>query len=184
MERGSEKAENETWVATDCEMCHWGCGWLAKVVDGKVVKLEGNPLHPNSRGRICARGHAGMGLLYDPDRVKTPLIRTGNRGEGKYRKASWDEALSYIAEKMEGIKKAYGPEAVCLFSVGYCSTHLMPLLAAFGSLNYGNPSFAQCRGPRDIGYQLTYGEGPGSPERLDLARSRVIVLFGTHSSCC
>ncbi|MCE5333925.1 MAG: molybdopterin-dependent oxidoreductase [Desulfobacteraceae bacterium] len=167
-------------VAATCEMCHWACGVIAKVVDGKVVNLEGNPDHPCSRGKLCARGIGGMGLLYDPDRVKTPLIRTGKRGDGKYRKASWDEALTYIAEKMEAIKKTYGPEAICLFAVGSCSTHLMPLLAAFGSQNFGNPSFAQCRGARDIGFRLTYGETPGSPERLDLGRSRAIVLFGSH----
>ncbi|MFZ2446828.1 MAG: molybdopterin-dependent oxidoreductase [Syntrophobacteraceae bacterium] len=167
-------------TATVCEMCHWYCGAIARVVDGKVVKLDGNPNHPNSRGKLCARGNAGIGLLYDPDRVKTPLIRAGARGDGKYRKASWDEALNYIAEKMEAIKKAYGPEAVCLFSGGGCSSHLIPLMAAFGSPNFGNPAFAQCRGPRDIGFQLTFGEYPGAPERLDLANSKVIVLFGSH----
>jgi thiosulfate reductase/polysulfide reductase chain A len=173
-------SQAEITVATSCEMCHWCCGAIAKVVDGKVVKLDGNPDHPNSRGKLCARGNSGIGLLYDPDRVKTPLIRTGGRGDGKYKKASWDEALNYVAEKMEAIKKTYGPEAVCLFAVGECSSHLMPLMAAFGSPNFGKPSSAQCRGPRDIGYQLTYGENPGAPERLDLANSKVIVLFGSH----
>ncbi len=170
----------EGGTATVCEMCHWYCGTIAKVVDGKVVKLDGNPDHPNSKGKLCARGNAGIGLLYDPDRVKTPLIRTGARGDGKYRKASWDEALNYIAEKMEAIKKSYGPESVCLFTGAGCSSHLIPLMAAFGSPNFGNPAFAQCRGPRDIGFQLTFGEYPGAPERLDLANSKVIVLFGSH----
>ncbi len=167
-------------TATICEMCHWYCGAIARVVDGRVVKLEGNPNHPHSRGKLCARGHAGIGLLYDPDRVMTPLIRTGSRGDGKYRQASWDEALDYIAEKMQSIKKAYGPEAICLFNGGGCSSHLIPLMAAFGSPNFGNPSFAQCRGPRDVGFQLTFGDYPGAPERLDLANSKAIVLFGSH----
>lgn len=170
----------EISVATNCEMCHWCCGLIAKVVDGKVVKLDGNPNHPNSRGKLCARGNSGIGLLYDPDRVKTPLIRTGNRGDGKYKKASWDEALNYVAEKMTAIKNTYGPEAMALFAVGSCSAHLGPLMAAFGSQNFGKPSFAQCRGARDVGYELTYGMIPGSPERVDLAKSKVIVLFGSH----
>ncbi len=51
----------EVRVATNCEMCFWGCGAFARVVDGKVVKLDGNPLHPGSRGRLCARGNSGMG---------------------------------------------------------------------------------------------------------------------------
>jgi len=170
----------EDGTATICEMCHWYCGAIAKVVDGRVVKLSGNSHHPDSRGRLCARGYAGIGLLYDSDRIKTPLIRTGVRGDGKYRKASWDEALNYVAEKMEAIKKEYGPEALCLFTGGGCSSHLIPLMAAFGSPNFVNPLFAQCRGPREIGFILTFGDYPGAPERLDLANSKVIVLFGSH----
>lgn len=171
---------SESVTATICEMCHWYCGALARVVDGKVVKLDGNPNHPNSRGKLCARGNAGMGLLYDPDRVKTPLLRTGARGEGKYEQVTWDKALDFVAEKMQALKKAYGPEAICLFTGGGCSSHLMQLIAAFGSPNFGNPAFAQCRGPRDVGFQLTFGDYPGAPERLDLAGSEVIVLFGSH----
>jgi thiosulfate reductase/polysulfide reductase chain A len=170
----------EVTVATNCEMCFWGCGAFAKVVDGKVVKLDGNPLHPSSRGRLCARGNSGMGQLYDPDRVKTPLIRTGSRGDGKYKKASWDEALDYIAEKMLAIKQNYGPEAVAIFHHGPCAEHLLPLMAAFGSPNFAEPAFAQCRGARDIAFLLTFGINPGGNERLDLANSRVIVLFGSH----
>lgn len=170
----------ETRVAGNCGMCRWACGFLATVKDGRVVGLEGNPLHPGSRGKLCARAYSALDLLADPNRVKTPLIRKGCRGDGKYLRASWDEALDYIADKMRGIGKTYGPEALCLFSSGRFSTHLVPLLDAFGCRNFADPSFAQGRGPRDIGYRLTYGETPGSPERLDLARSRVIVLFGSH----
>jgi thiosulfate reductase/polysulfide reductase chain A len=177
---GENPPPGEVYAATNCEMCHWGCGTLAKVVDGRVVKLDGNPLHPGSRGKLCARGHSGLGLLYDPDRIKTPLLRTGSRGDGQYKKASWDEALNYIAEKMLRIKQNYGPEAVCFFGVGSCSVPVLPLFAAFGSPNYAQPSFAQCRGAREIGYKLTFGDNPGSPERLDLANSKVVVLFGSH----
>ena len=60
---------------------------------GRVVKLEGNPDHPHSHGKLCARGQSGLMNTYDPDRVLTPLIRVGKRGEGKFRQASWDEAL-------------------------------------------------------------------------------------------
>ncbi len=177
---GENPQPGEVYAATNCEMCFWGCGAIAKVVDGKVVKLDGNPLHPGSRGKLCARGNSGMGTTYDPDRIKTPLIRTGSRGDGKYKKASWDEALNYVAEKMLAIKRTYGPEAVCLFHHGPCARHFLPLLAAFGSPNFAEPAFAQCRGARDIAFQLTFGANPGGNERLDLANSKVVVLFGSH----
>ncbi|KAA0888337.1 nitrate reductase [Oryzomonas rubra] len=176
-EQGMLKA---TYVPTFCEICFWKCGVMAKVINGRVVKLEGNPNHPGARGKLCGRGNGGAGLLYDPDRLKTPLISSGARGEGKYKKASWDEALNLVAEKLTRIKQQYGPEAVALFTHGTPTDHFLPLLSAFGSPNVGMPSFAQCRGPRDVGLELTFGESIGSPERLDMVNSKVVVLFGSH----
>ncbi len=169
-----------TYTATLCEICFWKCGVMAKSLNGRVVKLEGNPNHPGARGRLCARGNGGTGLLYDPDRLRSPMIRTGARGDGQYRKASWDEALNLVAEKLAAIKKQHGPESVALFTHGTPTDHFLPLLSAFGSPNVGMPSFAQCRGPRDVGLELTFGETIGSPERLDMANSKVIVLLGSH----
>src|SRR5512140_957708 len=79
---GWRGAQRVNQVATNCEMCFWRCGVLAEVADGKVVRLSGNPDHPLTQGRLCARGNAGTELLYDPDRLKYPLLRTGKRGEG------------------------------------------------------------------------------------------------------
>lgn len=176
-EQGMLKA---TYTPTFCEMCFWKCGAMAKVINGRVVKLEGNPAHPGARGKLCARGNGGAGLLYDPDRLKTPLINTGARGEGKYKKASWDEALGFAAERLNKIKQQYGPESVALFTHGTPTDHFLPLMWAYGTPNVGMPSFAQCRGPRDVGLELTFGEGIGSPERVDMVNSKVVVLFGSH----
>src|SRR5512140_2591409 len=88
--RGNARVE---LIPTNCEMCFWRCGVLAEVKDGKLLKLQGNPHHPLTRGKLCARGTAGVALLNDPDRLKVPQIRVGERGEGKFRRASWDEAL-------------------------------------------------------------------------------------------
>ena len=167
-------------IPTYCEICFWKCGALAKVINGKVVKLEGNPAHPGSRGKLCGRGNGGTGLLYDPNRLKTPLINTGTRGEGKYKKASWDEALNFTAERMTKIAKKYGPESMAIFTHGTPTDHFLPLISAFGSPNVGMPSFAQCRGPRDVGLELTFGDSIGSPERLDMLNSKVVVLLGSH----
>ncbi|HEB69578.1 MAG TPA: nitrate reductase [Desulfobulbus sp.] len=169
------------YVPTTCEMCFWKCGVIAKVVDGKVVKLEGNPLHPQSRGKLCARGQAGMGLLYDKDRLKVPMIRSGARGENRYKQASWDAAFDYVAEKLTAIKEKYGPESIALFAHGSPGTYFANVARAIGSPNISYPSFSQCLGARNVAWELTYGEGPQSTcERTDMANSRVIVLFGTH----
>lgn len=168
------------FVATYCEICFWKCGVVAKVIDNKVVKLEGNPRHPHCRGKLCGRGNGGLGLLYDPDRLKAPLIRSGERGDGHYREATWDEALSLVAEKMGRLAEQYGPESMALFTHGSGTSHFYPLLRAYGSPNVAMPSFAQCRGPRVAAYDLTTGMDIGSPERIDMPNSKVVVLLGSH----
>ncbi len=167
-------------VATICEMCFWRCGVLASVADGKVVRLEGNPDHPLNRGRLCARGNAGTQLLYDPDRLKHPMLRTGKRGEGRFERVSWDAAFDFLAEKLEKIRAAHGPEAVAYFPHGLSAGFMGTLLKAYGTPNSAEPAFAQCRGPREVGYQLTFGRGFGSPEPVDLEETKLVVLIGSH----
>jgi thiosulfate reductase / polysulfide reductase chain A len=166
-------------VATNCEMCFWRCGVLASVVDGRVVRVEGNPDHPLTKGRLCARGNAGVDLLYDPDRLKYPMLRRGSR-KAPLERVSWDEALTFLADRLNAIKKAHGPEAVAYFPHGIAGAFMTTVMKAFGTPNTVMPSFAQCRGPRDVGYQLTFGQGLGSPEPLDLAEAKLVVLVGSH----
>src|SRR5512143_3077955 len=97
---GLLNTRGDGYIPSMCEMCVWRCGLIARVVNGRVVKLDGNPDHPHSKGHLCVRGQSGLMNTYDPDRVLTPLIRGGQRGEGKFRKASWDEALDLTASKM------------------------------------------------------------------------------------
>ncbi len=174
---GTQRVEE---IATNCEMCFWRCGVLAEVADGKVLKLSGNPAHPLTEGRLCAKGNAGTSLLYDPDRLKYPLMRAGQRGEGKFRRITWNEALDFFTARLKELKSKYGPESVALFPHGVASTWFSTLMRAFGTPNAAEPAFAQCRGPREVGYALTFGQGLGSPEPVDLAESKLIVLIGTH----
>ncbi len=179
--RAEAEGGDVKYVPTSCEMCFWKCGAIAKVKDGKVVKLEGNPLHPQSMGKLCARGQAGIGQLYDPDRLKKPMIRTGERGDGKYKEVSWDEAFSYTAEKLNAIIAKYGPESIAMMSHGSPGDYFTILLKALGSGNIAFSSFAQCKGIRDAMWELTLGHKPAtSCERVDLKNSRVVALFGTH----
>jgi thiosulfate reductase / polysulfide reductase chain A len=167
-------------VPTFCELCFWNCGVIAKVQNGKVVKIDGNPLGERGRGRLCGRGNAALGSLYDPDRLKVPLINTGKRGAPKWKRASWDEALGLVAGKLQAIREKHGPEAVALFSHGTGGSFWKHLLKAYGSDCFAAPSFAQCRGPRDVGFTLTFGSDVGSPEYYDFSESRHIVLIGSH----
>ncbi len=167
-------------VPTFCDICFWKCGTIATVRDGALWKVEGNPLDPLSRGRLCPRGTGGVGAHYDPDRLKAPLLRKRNRGEEEWVEVTWDEAFEFIAQKMQAIKERHGPEAVALFSHGIGGNFLKHMIKAYGSPNITAPSFAQCRGPRDVGFRLTFGEDVSSPERTDIRNARCLVLLGSH----
>lgn len=167
-------------VPTFCDICFWKCNAIASVRDGQLWKIEGNPDDPLCRGRLCPRGTGGIGAHSDPDRLRSPLIRVSERGEERWKEVTWGEALDYIATKMQRIKLEHGPESVALFSHGIGGTFLKHTLKAFGSPNIAAPSFAQCRGPRDVGFRLTFGEDVGSPERTDIENARCLVLIGSH----
>jgi thiosulfate reductase/polysulfide reductase chain A len=169
-----------TATPTFCEMCFWRCGGIAYVRDGRLWKFEGNPLDPQSRGRLCPRGTGAVGSYYDPDRLRQPLIRRGERGRQQWQTASWDEALGYVAERMNRIKAQYGPESVAMFNHGIGVRFIQHVLKSWGAINFAGPSFAQCRGPRDVGFALTFGTGLGSPEPTDIANTDCLVLIGSH----
>ena len=169
-----------TRIPTFCDLCFWKCGAIASVRDGRLWKLEGNPEDPLSRGRLCPRGTGGVGAHTDPDRLRRPLIRTSERGEERWKEVSWDEALDFIAARLKKIAAEHGPESLALFSHGIGGTFLRHLSKAYGTPNIAAPSFAQCRGPRDVGFRLTFGDDVGSPERTDIANTDCLVLIGAH----
>jgi thiosulfate reductase/polysulfide reductase chain A len=167
-------------VPTYCELCFWNCGVVAEVRKGRVLKLRGHPEYPHTNGRLCARGNAGVAAVRDEDRLKHPMIRTGARGEGKFRRAGWPEAYRVIAEGFARIRERHGARALALFWHGAGGPLLRTMLAAYGSPNHAGPSYAQCKAARNVGWSLTFGEKLGSPEPLDLERTRCMVLFGSH----
>ncbi len=169
-----------TTTPTVCDVCFWKCAGTVYAEDGQPWKVVGNPVDPHSNGRLCTRGTGGIGAYADRDRLTQPLIRVAHDGEQSFRKASWDEALDFIAEKMRTIGEAQGQERIALLAHGAGGVHFERLLKAYGSHAYAHPSFAQCRGPREVAFALTYGEGVGSPDRTDMEHSQCVVLIGSH----
>jgi len=177
-EAGHLNAVGDGYISSMCEMCVWRCGLIAKVKDGRVVKLDGNPEHPHSRGNLCPRGQSGLMNTYDPDRVLTPLIRVGKRGEGKFRPASWEEALDLVASKMTEIKNKYGAEAMVFSSTHNLSQPLFEnLLYAFGSPNYGTQR-SLCFNAMIVANLMTYGME--EPARIYDDKLEYILLTGRN----
>jgi thiosulfate reductase/polysulfide reductase chain A len=181
-ENSSGQAGNELRrIPTYCEVCFWKCaGWAHVNGDGRISKVIGNELDPQCNGRLCPRGTGGVGMVYDEDRLKKPLIRVNENGEQTYREASWDEALDFVVTKMKEISEKYGPESIALFNHGSAGHYFSHLLKAYGSSTISAPSYAQCRGAREVGFETTFGFQIGSPEPTDIRDTRCMVLIGSH----
>ncbi|MEO8612017.1 MAG: molybdopterin-dependent oxidoreductase [Chloroflexota bacterium] len=177
-EAGLLNPSGDGYIPSMCEMCVWRCGLIAKVKNGRVVKLDGNPDHPHSMGHLCVRGQSGLMNTYDPDRVLTPLIRVGKRGEGRFRKASWEEALDLTASKMLEIKNTYGPEAMVFSSTHNLSqVQFENLLYAYGSPNYGTQR-SLCFNAMIVANLMTYGME--EPARIYDENLQYIILTGRN----
>ena len=168
-------------VPTFCDICFWKCNALAHVRDGRLWKITGNPDDPLSRGRLCPRGTGGIGAHFDPDRLRAPLMRhtrprRGSVGRGHLGRG----ARLHRRPHAEDQGRSTAPRRWRSSATASAATFLKHTLKAYGSPNIAAPSFAQCRGPRDVGFELTFGEGIGSPERTDIANARCLVLIGSH----
>ncbi len=170
----------EKIIRTSCGHCAPGlCGMLVHVKDGKMVKIEGDPDCPVTRGSLCAKGLAAIELVYHPDRLKYPMKRAGQRGEGKWERITWDEALDTVAENLLKVREKYGRLAVAVASgTGRPEpTHGMRrFLTVWGTPNrIGYPH--NCLTPRRIGNLLTYGE---KFSLTDINNTSCLVLWGTN----
>jgi len=178
--RSPEAPVPDKAIPSYCELCFWNCGLVADVKSNRILALRGHPDYPNAQGRLCARGNAGAAAVLDEDRLSYPMVRTGARGEGKFERVGWKTAYRTIAQGFQRIKSAHGAQALALFYHGRGGPLMRRWLAALGSPNFAAPSYAQCKGARDVAYKLTYGEKLTSPEPLDFESTRCIVLFGSH----
>src|SRR5277367_7131612 len=111
-----------TWKPSVCTLCSAGCGLLVRVMQGEAEvvrhgqqglikmglakKLEGNPQHPVNQGKLCARGQAGLQVLYHPDRITHPIKRSGSRGSGEFQQITWDDALKELASHLTTLQSS------------------------------------------------------------------------------
>ena len=149
-------AKHQEIVKSICRMCHGVCGVKVHLENGRVVKVTGDPDHPMSRGYTCSKGRASPEYLYHPDRLRHPLKRAGAKGENKWVRIGWDEALDTIAARLLAYKNAYGPESVAL-ALGTGRPYMFSSLRfanAFGTPNVVSYSHA-CYLPRIVASALT-----------------------------
>lgn len=156
---GTKIVRSTCWGAPGCDA--GGCGILLHVKDGRLVKVQGDPDSPDTQGRLCPRILALTEYVYHPDRLKYPMKRTGERGEGKWQVISWGEAYDIIVQGLTDIKEKYGPE-----SVVFCQGTGRDIMCWMSRLaySYGSPNWTQaalagqsCYIPRLAAGLVTYG---------------------------
>ncbi|MEW5908387.1 MAG: menaquinone reductase molybdopterin-binding-like subunit QrcB [Thermodesulfobacteriota bacterium] len=185
-----------THVNSTCFLCPGGCGITVRKVEDRAVKIEGMKGHPVNDGSICILGLAGLQFLYGPSRVRTPLRRVGERGENKWEKISWEDALAEVAKNLSDLRSKNLSHTVACIS-GYSGGTVPGLFERFLTV-YGSPNFVRTPSVKDsyelglhlmagvqadagfdfenADYILSFGcgiiEGWGSPVRMFKANSR------------
>ncbi len=162
------------WVATDCTICYHSCGMRVLVDEGRITRVEGLKEHPLNKGQLCPKGERAIELVYHPDRLKYPLKKI----DGKWIRVAWDEALTEIADKLQRLKKEFGPETLSIFSgsIGVENLEMMEMAQRFKGA-FGSPNFISVEGicyrMRIRARQMTFGKYP-----VEEMNTKLYVLWG------
>jgi anaerobic selenocysteine-containing dehydrogenase len=154
------KQTGTTLIKSSCWNCNNGCDALVHVKNGMVVKVEGDPSSPTTRGVLCAKGLASKYLMYHPERLLHPMKRIGKRGAGKWENISWDEALETIVERLKATEKTYGKDSI-LLATGTARGWVQYFERFANSYHHQliGPGYAQCLWPR-LTSQMLLGIAP------------------------
>jgi anaerobic selenocysteine-containing dehydrogenase len=163
--------------------CPDTCAWIVDVEHGRTTRLAGDPAHPFTRGTLCAKVNHYLERVYHPDRVLHPLKRVGPKGEGRFVRVTWDDALSDIAGRWLAIARESGPQSI----LPYSSAGVQGVIQQasldrrlFGSMGCSDLHRGICGAVASAGMRTTIGVGSGiDPE--DIVHSRFIVLWGTNT---
>lgn len=167
------------FVFSLCFMCTVRCPIMVEVEGNKVIWLQGNPHVAGIEGSLCPKGVAGRALLEDDQRLKYPLIRTGPRGSGEFRRATWEEALDFVSDRLKGIIERYGGPSVLLGERQNLATHVSKtFMRAIGSPNHFSHD-ALCKGSVNTACRSLFGY-TDADIGIDYANTKHMVLYGRN----
>lgn len=167
-----------TYYNSVCSMCSAGCGITVRTREGRAKKIEGNPAHPVNQGRLCATGQAGLQTLYNPDRITTPLLRTGERGSGAFTPTTWEDGLSQVAEGLSALRNSGQGSSISFLSNG-TSGHLGGLIEAFmGQLGSDRFLYHDFSHPQTLYAAVGRLFGESQLPYYDIANTRYLLSFG------
>src|SRR3990172_3498288 len=166
----------EVMVPSVCQQCPGGCGLMVRTLDGEVAGLSGNPLHPINRGALCPKAFGGLQLLYDPNRLKGPMARDGERG--RFRSIGWDEALSVVSARLSELRAKGLSHTVAILGGQYRGSR-DTLWKRFAEA-YGTPNYirVRCLPPEKPALAHQLMQGVTTPLSYDLGEAQFILSFG------
>ncbi len=169
------------WHATVCGQCQAGCGVIVRQRDGNANKIEGNPLHPISKGKLCARGQAGLNELYNPDRIKGPLKLNGPRGSGNYQEITWDAAIETLAQRLTDLRSRGQAQHIAWIEGSESQGTFGDLAQRFLSA-LGAPRMTSFRPfSRDVEREAARTFfGTSAPPTYDLSNADFVLSFGAR----
>lgn len=176
-EDGTVPGQAEDYASV-CRQCPAGCGILVRVSEGRAKKLEGNPLHPVNRGKLCARGQAALQDHYHPDRVRQPLQREGARGSGRFVAISWDQAITLLSERLAGLQAKGQTDHLALFTApltGSLATLVERFRNGYGCRQHLAWDWLNTEWLRRVS-QRSFGVD--SVPDYDLAEAQYLLVFG------
>ncbi len=187
MPKGAQAADKDVdkWVKGACRFCGTGCAVYVGVKDGKAVAIKGNTEGKTNFGFLCVKGFLAYKVMYHPDRLKYPMIR---QKDGKFKRASWDEALDHVVKKFKYLQDKYGKDAVAYYGSGQAMTEESYSFnklwkAGFRSnMVEGNPRL--CMASAVGGYISTFGSDEPVGSYADIEYAKCIFLVGSNTSEC
>jgi anaerobic selenocysteine-containing dehydrogenase len=172
--------ESRTAVPSACWQCVTRCANIVYVEDDRVVKIEGQPASIRTEGKMCAKGQGGVNQANDPDRILHPMRRVGQRGEGKWKRVTWDEALGEVSERLQALRDAGTPEKLA-FHYGRMKGSSSKLIKSVFLANYGTGTIGNhtsiCEGGKWTAQELTWGKHYDS---WDFDNTNYVLNFGSN----
>ncbi|NIM79325.1 MAG: molybdopterin-dependent oxidoreductase [Candidatus Aminicenantes bacterium] len=178
LDRMARKTGKETWVNTVCGQCSGGCGLRVRLIDGIPVYIKGNPHYPVNRGGVCPMAHTSLEVLFNPDRVKNPLIRVGSKDQNRFNDMDWNQALTALHERFKAlIAKGAGHK---IAMINGDRSPLMRELSKYWMKAVGSPNYFEDETLMENSMGVLLSQGINEIPAYDLERSKYILNFGCN----
>jgi len=177
-EKEALQVVQDQWLPTVCGQCPAGCGMMVRVVDGRAVKIDGLPNHPSNKGKTCPKGQNGLQVLYDPDRIRGPMKRSGERGGGDWQAITWDQAISEVTDRLVELRDG-GLAHTFAFLTGQPQGQMEGLIRRFCTA-YGTPNYIDNNSIVMAATEMAHGFSVGHQELFgyDWENTNYLLSFG------